>query len=147
MGIVLFDTNILIDYNDNVEAALIELSRYDDAAISSITWMETCCLMSQAEICLFELSIAGAGIKVVHESDAVMRRATQLRHDSLQTARKKGGKGVKLPDCIIHATAQVEGRIIITRNARDFGGKGPQVHVPYLLTKGTVTMLKPLPQG
>lgn len=68
MGIVFFDTNILIDYNDRIEAALIELGRYDDAAISSITWMETCCLMSQAEISIFELSIAGAGIKVIHES-------------------------------------------------------------------------------
>lgn len=70
-----------------------------------------------------------------------MRRATQLRHYSLQIARKKGGKGVKLPDCIIHA-AQVEGRVIVTRNARDFGGKGPHMHVPYVLTERGVTMLK-----
>lgn len=146
MGLVLFDTNILIDYNDKVEAALIELSRYDDAAISSITWMETCCLMSPAEISLFESSIANAGINVIHISDAIMRRATQLRYDSLQIAKTTGGKGVKLPDCIIHATAQVEGRIIVTRNARDFGGKGSIVHIPYINSKGVITLLAPLPE-
>lgn len=75
-----------------------------------------------------------------------MRRATQLRYESLQLAKSKGGKGVKLPDCIIHATAQVEGRIIVTRNARDFGGKGPAVHIPYVYSKGIITLLEPLPE-
>ena len=36
----LFDTNILIDYLNAVPAARTELRRYNDKAISIITWME-----------------------------------------------------------------------------------------------------------
>ena len=36
----LFDTNILIDYLNGVAAAHDEISRYQDGAISIVTWME-----------------------------------------------------------------------------------------------------------
>ena len=36
----LFDTNILIDFLHEVAAARDELHRYEDKAISIITWME-----------------------------------------------------------------------------------------------------------
>jgi len=38
--------------------------------------------------------------------------------------------GVKLPDAIIDATAQVTGRLLITRNVRDFQ-QNPRVLCPY----------------
>ncbi len=37
---VLLDTNILIDYLNGVKSAKIELERFEDKAISVITWME-----------------------------------------------------------------------------------------------------------
>ncbi len=40
MAIVLFDTNILIDYFAGHSAAIIELASFDDAIISSLTWIE-----------------------------------------------------------------------------------------------------------
>jgi predicted nucleic acid-binding protein len=39
-GLVLFDTNILIDWSKGYEEALIELAHWDNPAISVITWME-----------------------------------------------------------------------------------------------------------
>ena len=52
----LFDTNILIDYLNGVEAARTELGRYSDKAISLITWME---VMVGGRACA--LSPVGAG--------------------------------------------------------------------------------------
>lgn len=37
---VIFDTNILIDHFDGIQSASDELARYEDAAISTITWSE-----------------------------------------------------------------------------------------------------------
>ena len=38
---------------------------------------------------------------------------------------------LKLPDAIIFATADVEGRLLVTRNTRDFSPDDPGVRVPY----------------
>jgi len=40
---------------------------------------------------------------------------------------------VKLPDAIIQATAEESGRILITRNTRDFPEGTPGVLIPYTL--------------
>jgi hypothetical protein len=42
-------------------------------------------------------------------------------------------RGIKLPDAIIQATAESEGRILLTRNTRDFPANTPGIHVPYTL--------------
>ncbi len=42
MAIVLFDSNILIDHILGYREATVELAAYDDAVISSISWMEAC---------------------------------------------------------------------------------------------------------
>jgi hypothetical protein len=53
---------------------------------------------------------------------------------------------IKLPDCIIRATAESQGRIIVTRNPYDFGGEGPKVRVPYELDEGVAVNIRaPLP--
>lgn len=36
----LFDTNVLIDFLAGIPQARGEIDRYDDAAISIVTWME-----------------------------------------------------------------------------------------------------------
>lgn len=38
-GLVLFDTNILIDWSKGYKQALTELAHWDNPAISVITWM------------------------------------------------------------------------------------------------------------
>lgn len=129
---VLFDTNILVDKTLNIEQAEIELASYDDAAISAITWMESTVKLDDQAINDFDQRLALTGIKVVHTSDAIMRLASKLRATS----------STKLPDCIIRATALIEGRTIITRNPGDFGGV-PACHVPYQIEHGSVVDIKP----
>lgn len=122
MAIVLFDSNVLIDHTKNHAAATDELANYDDAAISVITWMEVAVKLDAAQIASLDAALQAAGIAIIHTNDAIMRRAAQLRATI----------GKKLPDCIIRATAELEGRVVVTRNPADFGAAGSAgVHVPY----------------
>ena len=120
----LFDTNILIDYLNGIAAAKTELDRYtdkDDKAISVVTWMEV--LVGTTP----ETDNATRGFLAGFQSlpiDAqVASRSVEIR---------KNHK-IKLPDAIVWATAQVHGRILVTRNTKDFAEDEPGVRVPYLL--------------
>lgn len=117
----LFDTNILVDYLNGIKPADVELSRYSDKAISLITWMEV---------------LVGATL----ETEEIIRRFlngfTRLSideqvADAAITIRQK--HKMKLPDAIIWATAQVHGRILVTRNTKDFSHDEPGIRVPYYL--------------
>ncbi|MBV1774566.1 type II toxin-antitoxin system VapC family toxin [Burkholderiaceae bacterium DAT-1] len=117
----LFDTNILIDYLNGVEAARAELALYSDKAISIISWME---VMAGTN----EVNAAGtkaflAGFSHLPIEDAVAERAVYIR----QTKR------IKLPDAIIWATAQVHHRLLVTRNVKDMKQDEPGVRLPYTL--------------
>ena len=140
MAIVLFDTNILIDNFTGIREAVVELTNYKDAVISSITWIEVACRMDQGEKQNFKTLLAAAGILIAHPDDDIMERAAAIRGISLVTPPK-----IKLPDCIIRATAECQGRLVITRNPSDFGGEGPLVRVPYELVNGLVVNVKPPP--
>ncbi|MBV6324638.1 PIN domain-containing protein [Duganella violaceipulchra] len=140
MEIALFDTNILIDNLEGHAAAVVELTNDDDAIISSITWMAVACKMDQAGKQRFNAFLTGAGIKVVHSNDDIMERAATIRGASIVTPPK-----IALPDCIIRATAEAEGRLLVTRNPDDFGGEGPRVRVPYELVAGIAVNIKPPP--
>jgi len=117
----LFDTNILIDYLNGVGQAKTEMDRFADKAISLITWMEV---------------MVGA----TPETDAVMRgflnSFTNLPIDErvadAAVALRKQHK-IKLPDAIVWATAQESGRILVTRNTKDFAEDEPGIRVPYRL--------------
>lgn len=140
MAIVLFDTNILIDNLDGHAAAALEILNYDDAIISSITWVEVACFMDQVGRRKFKTFLDDAGIRVVHPDDDIMERAATIRGDSLVTPPK-----IKLPDCIIRATAEASGRLVITRNPADFGGEGPLVRDPYEIVDGMAINIKSPP--
>lgn len=116
---VLFDTNILIDYLNGVEQARTELDRYPDKAISLITWMEVMvgALPETEEIMQGFLS----GFACLPIDQKVSNVAVALRKQHK----------IKLPDAIVWATAQVNRRILVTRNTRDFPPPAPGVHVPY----------------
>lgn len=116
---VLFDTNILIDYLSGIAKARTEFRRHHDRAISIITWMEVMAGTTPEEerqvraflTVLRCISITGD----VADRAFVLRRETKL----------------KLPDAIIKATAETEGRLLITRNSRDFAHRDPSVRIPY----------------
>ncbi len=140
MAIVLFDTNILIDNLDGHRAAAMEILNYDDAIISSISWMEVACKMDRVTRNKFQAFLVGAGIKVVHPDDDIMDRAATIRGNSIASPPK-----FPLPDCIIRATAEASSRLVVTRNPDDFGGEGPLVRVPYTIVAGIATNIKPPP--
>lgn len=144
MAVVLFDTNILIDHTLGIMAATRELAGYDDGAISTINWIEVACALTQTGIAQFDQDLNDAGIIVLQTTPAIMRRAAEIRSGRNLPAAMKAPK---LPDCIIWATAEIEGRMIVTRNPDDFGGAAnPSVRVPYKNIDGVITeVLPPLP--
>jgi predicted nucleic acid-binding protein len=115
----LFDTNILIDYLNGIEQAKTELEKYSDKAISVITWMEV---------------MVGA----TPETEAITRNflsafdTLPIENQVCEAAVKLRKKhNIKLPDAIVWATAQIDKRILVTRNTKDFSHEEPGVRVPY----------------
>ena len=121
MVAALFDTNILIDHLNAAPQADEEIDRYQDRAISIVTWIEVMAGVTGdvAEQTRRYLS----GYRVAPVDDRVAECAVTLR----QASR------IKLPDAMIWATAKVEGRLLITRNTKDFPADDPGVRAPYVL--------------
>jgi predicted nucleic acid-binding protein len=117
----LFDTNILIDYLNAVPQARVELNRYETRSISVISWMEV--LVGAPEEVEEPTRAFLAGFGVVALDDEIAERAVSLRRSH----------GIKLPDAIIWATADVNSLLLVTRNTKDFGEDTPGVRVPYVL--------------
>jgi predicted nucleic acid-binding protein len=116
---VLFDTNILIDYLSGVEAAKAEFNRFDNQAISLITWMEV--MVGTTPETRTDTKRFLATFDMLTIDATVAERAVSLR----QT------KHIKVPDAIIWATAQVNDRLLVTRNSKDFVANEPGVFIPY----------------
>jgi predicted nucleic acid-binding protein len=118
---VLFDTNILIDHLSGIDRAVEEIHRYQDRAISIITWMEV---------------MAGSNSEDESRIRAFLTvfRCLPITAEVAERAfiaRKQ--RRLKLPDAIILATAEAADRLLITRNTRDFPQHDPAVHIPYRL--------------
>jgi len=121
VGPALFDTVILIDFLNGFPEARKEIHRYPDRAISLITWME---VMAGTEPDEEQAAVLFLGTFVnLPITAAVARQAVRIRRQ----------KKLKLPDAIILATAQVEKRVLVTRNTRDFKEDGVSVVTPYKL--------------
>jgi predicted nucleic acid-binding protein len=117
----LFDTNILIDYLNAVPQARDELARYEARSISIVTWME---ILVGAPPEVEEATRAFlAGFSLINLDDGIAERAVALRR----------AHGIKLPDAVIWATADVHSLLLVTRNTKDFGKGNPGVRVPYTL--------------
>ncbi len=117
----LFDTNILVDYLKGVSLAKAELDLYQDKAISIITWMEVQVGASPSDQTQVDQFLCRFALLPI--DSAVAARAVALRRSSK----------IKLPDAIIWATAQTEGRLLVTRNSKDFPASHPDVRVPYVI--------------
>jgi len=118
---LLFDTNIVIDILGGVSAARAEYDQNPDRALSVITWIEVMVGVKPDE----EAAVLSflASFTLIPLSPAIAQKAVDVRRSTKQ----------KLPDAIILATAQVENRILLTRNTRDFQPGMPLVRVPYTL--------------
>ncbi|ADW71060.1 type II toxin-antitoxin system VapC family toxin [Granulicella tundricola] len=119
----LYDTNILIDYLNGLEAARTELESdvAQDRAISAITWMEVMVGVPQS----LEAPVRRflSTFKHLPVTRAVSEEAFTIRRQSR----------VKLPDAIMLATARAHNRVLVTRNTRDFPVQTIGFHVPYTL--------------
>lgn len=141
MGIVLFDTNILIDALHLHQEAFDELSSWSTPAISVITFAEVYAGANPREALRIKKFMSQFGFEVIHTDDLIMMLATSLRRASVSNQRK-----IALPDAIIMATAQAHRLLVVTRNKKDF--RGPNVRIPYELETISTTRVinvRPLP--
>lgn len=117
----LFDTNILIDTLRNVDGARAELRRYDDRAISIVSWIE---VMVGAEP-QFE-----AGTR---EFLAEFELVDLDHHIADEAAKLRRHWRIKLPDAAIWASARMHDRLLVTRNTKDFPADDPGIRHPYVV--------------
>lgn len=119
-----FDSNIIIDALAGYGPARDELSRAANRGariwVSRMVWVEVLSKSPVQAIREAEAFLKGFG---VDELDAeIAARAAALRRDSPR---------LKAPDAIILSTALMRGRILVTRNTKDFPAATPGVRIPY----------------
>ena len=117
----LFDTNILIDHLNASPQADVEIDRYDDRAISIVSWIEV---------------MTGAGSDLADPTRTYLDGYTIIGLDDRiaeQSVAIRQSRRLKLPDAVIWATAQTTGRLLVTRNTKDFPADDPGVRAPYVL--------------
>jgi predicted nucleic acid-binding protein len=120
----LFDTNVLIDYLRGVREAREELARYDDVAISIVNWMEV---------------MVGAPRETADSTRAFLGRFDLVgldREVAEAAVEIRRVHGMKLPDAIVWASARCHGRVLVTREVKDFPAGEPGVRAPYVLKRG-----------
>lgn len=117
-----FDSNILIDALNGHPAAHAEIARVDRPWISRVTWIEVLSKEPGGTLRIIENFLGGFSID---ELDA--------RIASHSAALRRERPGLKLPDSVILASAQVNHRILVTRNTKDFPAAMPGIRVPYSL--------------
>lgn len=116
------DSNILIDYLLGRPEAAIEIQRDGGVpAISIVSWIE---VMSGARPDEEErVRDFLDGFEIIPVTPAI----------AIEAARLRRARRLKLPDAVIWATARVEGRVLVTRNTKDFPAHDPGVREPYRL--------------
>ncbi len=115
----LLDTNIIIDFLAGIPAAEQVVLRYPESAISVITWIEV---------------LAGESPDHEESTRRVLRTFPQISLSGKianEAAQVRRTARLKLPDAIILATAYVEGRVLLTRNTKDFSPSSSSVRFPY----------------
>ncbi|MFW5994531.1 MAG: type II toxin-antitoxin system VapC family toxin [Spirochaetia bacterium] len=115
----LFDTIIIIDYLNGVEAARVELARYRRVYISPITFVEVLVGTSPANDMTVRAFLAR--FTTTELSAATLEAAVRLRKDYR----------IRIPDALVRAAAEVNELILVTRNTKDFPPDNPGVRVPY----------------
>jgi predicted nucleic acid-binding protein len=121
-----FDANIVIDALAGYEPARSEIQRAVAQGsrpwISRMAWIE---VLSKGDTVVVKEALAflsNFGLDEIDEE--ISLRAAALRRDRPR---------LKSPDAIILATALTRGRVLVTRNTKDFPAEMPGIRVPYQL--------------
>jgi predicted nucleic acid-binding protein len=121
-----FDANILIDALMDHRPAHDEIRRAANSGarmwLSRMAWIEVMSKGSDDILGDALRFLARFGIDEIDEE-------TSVRAASLRRQRPR----LKSPDAIILASAQVRGRVLVTRNVRDFPASMPGIRVPYTI--------------
>ncbi|MEY5013535.1 MAG: hypothetical protein RLY69_1250 [Verrucomicrobiota bacterium] len=117
-----FDTNILIDYLNGIEAAKVELDRYRNRQISVISFIE---VMVGAKNTSEENAIRGflGTFEILELSAEIAKEAISIRKQYR----------LKIPDAIVYASARTQGCMLVSRNTKDLKQEWPDVRIPYHL--------------
>lgn len=115
-----FDTNILIDYLNGIEAARDEIAKYSIRQISVITYIEVMVGATKPT----EAKAIDGFLRTFESIDLnaeIARESIALR----QAHR------LKVPDAIVYATARTQACLLVTRNTKDLKAEWADVRVPY----------------
>lgn len=119
-----FDADIVIDALGGFPPARAEIERAVSAGtrawLSRIAWLE---VLSKGDAAVAK----GALAFMSHFGLDEMDEEIALRAAALRRERPR----LKSPDAIILATAQTRGRVLVTRNIKDFPAEMPGIRVPY----------------
>jgi predicted nucleic acid-binding protein len=115
-----FDTNILIDYLNGIDAAKAELARYSIRQISVISFIE---VMVGAKNATEENAIQGflGTFEILELSAEIAREAISIRKQFR----------LKIPDAIVYASARTQGCMLVSRNTKDLKQEWPDIRIPY----------------
>lgn len=121
-----FDADIVIDALAGYPPARGEIERAVGLSarpwISRMAWIEVLSKGNEAMVQDALVFLSRFGLDEI--DDEISRRAAALRRERPR---------LKSPDAIILATAQIRGRVLITRNTKDFPAEMPGIRVPYVL--------------
>ena len=122
MSDAVFDSDIVIDALRGVREAQGELMRYSHRYISRMTWIEVMVSAMPDDGARAEAYLDH--FRIIEVTEDVARQAAVLR-----SQRRR----LRVLDAIILASAQTTGRILVTRNTKDFPAEMPGVRIPYRL--------------
>lgn len=117
----LLDTNILIDYLNAVPEARRELERYQEPAISIVTWMEV--MVGAPPETEAATRAFLSGFRRIDLDEAIAARAVALRRSHR----------IRLPGAIVWASAQQGAMLLVTRDVKDFPADDPGIRMPYVV--------------
>lgn len=117
-----FDSNILIDALNGDGIAHAEIAKVDKPSISRVTWVEV--LSKERGATLAQIERFLGGFSVDELDSRIAAHAAALRRERPR---------LKLADAVILASAQVNNRILVTRNTKDFPAEMPGIRVPQSL--------------
>jgi predicted nucleic acid-binding protein len=114
-----FDSNILIDALNGDVIAHAEIRRVDRPWISRVTWIEVLSKERGGTLKFIENFLGGFSVDEI--DTRIAGHAAALRRERPR---------LKLADAVILASAQVNHRILVTRNIKDFPANMPGIRIP-----------------